>query len=199
MPPDHPQPETNIPCVILAGGQSRRFGSNKALAALQGRRLIDLLIARLRSQTSGPIVINASSDHEYDLPTYRFISDQISGEIGPLSGLHAALVWAEQHGFEEVATSPVDTPILPKDFIDRLQRCGSPAIAVSQGRQHVLHGIWPVTLKPELEHAIETGVRAAREWCALAGANACHFPATGDRDPFFNVNTREDLSRLEEL
>ena len=82
---------TNTPVVILSGGLSRRFGSNKALARLDGERLIDRLMDRLANQTSGPIVVNAPDEDAYGLPAIEFIEDEVGDKLGPLAGIHAAI------------------------------------------------------------------------------------------------------------
>lgn len=190
---------SDMACVILSGGQSSRFGSDKALAETGGKRLVDLLISRLQQQTCGPIAINAPSRDGYELSAHPFIKDTLEGDIGPLSGLHAALCWAEANGLQQVVTTPVDTPILPDDFIRRLDDCGAPAVAQSGGRLHVLHGLWPVHLKAELEQHISQGMHAAHAWVEAVGAKACVFPDARGGDPFFNVNTPEDLVNLREI
>ena len=193
-PDDTSRPD--IPCVILAGGQSRRFGSNKALVRVRGARLSDLMIQRLAAQTTGPIAVNAPDDGPLSLAPYPILPDLIHEDIGPLAGLHAALSWAESLGQETVITSPVDTPNLPDDYVEQLLAATSPAVATCKGRIHALHGIWPVSLKPDLEAHISTGTRAARHWASACGAQNCEYAPLSSRDPFFYVNTQDDLSRL---
>lgn len=189
----------DIACVVLAGGRSRRFGSNKAFAEIRGARLIDQLVQRLAAQTSGPIVINAPGDGGYAHDKNALISDQMSGDIGPLAGLHAALSWAEAEGLEMVITTPVDTPLLPNDYVRRLFDNGAPSVSHYQDRTHPLNAIWPTTLCKELEHRIRNGMRKAFEWSAACGAADCVFPEQPGPDPFFNINTQDDLQSLLKL
>lgn len=182
-----------IPCVILAGGLSRRFGSNKALAELQGERLIDRAARLLAHQTRGPIVVNAAEAADFE--SYEVIEDRLAGNVGPLAGIHAAMGWAKEKGFDAVITAPVDTPLLPNDFVARLIASGAPSIASSLGRSHSVHGLWPVSLLPDLERATQEGMRAAGAWAETCGAAECKFAAAGT-DPFFNVNTPDDLAEL---
>lgn len=181
-------------CVVLAGGHSRRFGSDKARAKLRGERLIDLVIGRLEAQTSAPIVINTT---EADLCCdHVSIADHLEGDVGPLAGLHAALCWAEDSGFGTVITAPVDTPNLPENYIKSLVASALPSIAYCRGQVHALHGIWPVNLRGQLEAQIQVGTRAARDWAKICNANHCEFAGDDAVDPFFNINTREDLTRF---
>lgn len=184
----------DIPCVILAGGKSARFGSDKALARVNGERLIDIMVRRIAQQTCGPIAINTSAELSgIEMPV---LGDVLEGGLGPLAGIHAAMIWARGQGADAVVTVPVDTPVLPDDFFERLMAAQAPAVAVCAGRVHAVHGIWPVGLSDRLAEAAEQGTRAARDWAAACGASECVF-ADGERvDPFFNVNTPEDLQTL---
>lgn len=183
-----------VPCVILAGGKSRRFGSDKALAHLHGVRLIDVLIQELKTQTCGPISIISNND--YGLEDHPILKDRLEGDIGPLAGIHAALCWAHETGFDAVVTTPVDTPILPDDFISNLWEKSAPSVAVCNNRIHAVHGIWSVMQKDELESAIRNGMRAVQAWVELSKAKHCVFASGGQIVPFFNVNTAEDLIAL---
>lgn len=186
-----------IPCVILAGGRSTRFGTDKALAPFRGQRMIDFLIDRLTAQTDGPIVINSADDTAYGLPAHDFITDRLGTDLGPLAGLHAALHWAGAHGYDSVITSPVDTPLLPDDFISRLEGAGAPCVVRCGARLHAVHGFWPVRLKDTLAAEIENGLRAARDWCKISQAIFCDFSDTNESDPFVNVNRPRDLAALQ--
>lgn len=185
-----------IPCVILAGGQSHRFGTNKAFAALHGERMIDVLIKRIECQTAGLIAINGSAKafEDFGRPV---LTDLLPGTLGPLAGLHAAMVWARQEGYDAVVTTPVDTPILPENYIAHLVATGAPSIATFKNRMHAVHGLWPVHMVKQLADAVEQGMRAARDWAAACKAVECEFQQHSGLDPFFNVNTPDDLRRLE--
>ena len=187
----------DLPCVILAGGQSRRFGTNKAFATFHGKRLIDHLIARMKHQSAGPIGINAPSGVGFDDMIHPLITDRLAGRLGPLAGLHAAMSWAKEAGYTAVLTTPVDSPILPTEFVERLVATGAPAIAKCNDRAHYVHGLWTTALTDRLEYAIERGLRSARDWAVECNAAICEIHKQAGLDPFFNVNTPEDLRTLE--
>ena len=188
----------NIPVVILSGGLSSRFGSNKALANLDGKRLIDQLIERLREQTAAPIVINAADEKTYGLPDHDFIVDQVGDRLGPLAGIHAALTWAEQHGYESVCTTPVDTPFIPDNFVSVMTSVAGPVIASFAGKYHPIHGAWPVSLKRSLETGISSGMRAVMSWVDTLDATALDFADFCESDPFTNINRPTDIALIEE-
>ncbi len=187
----------DIPCVILAGGKSRRFGSNKAFATLHGERLIDVLIERIEQQTSGPIAINAVAESGFEKTERKILPDRLVGSFGPLAGIHAATHWAGKAGYSSVITTPVDTPILPARFVEKLVAKGAPATAIVNDRVHAIHGIWPTSLEDALAEAVMDGMRAARDWIAKCEASMCEFYTQAGVDPFFNINTPEDLQMLE--
>ena len=190
--------KANIPVVILSGGLSSRFGSNKALAKLDGERLVDQLIDRLSLQTSAPIVINAPDENSYGLPDNDFIADKVGDRLGPLAGIHAALTWAEQHGYQVVCTTPVDTPFVPQNFVSMMTSVRGPVIASFAGKYHPIHGTWPVSLKQSLETGISSGMRAVMSWVDTLEATVLDFAEFCESDPFININRPTDIAVIEE-
>ena len=188
----------NVPCVILAGGKSTRFGSNKAFAKLADERLIDKVINTLQKQTHGPIAVNCVAAEEFEMLNRTLLPDAIEGGVGPLAGILAAMIWAAEIGSDTVITSAVDTPLLPSDFVDRLASVGAPVVACSNGRKHAVHGMWQVRQRQQLAQIIENGVRAAHAWVDACHAAKCSFANELGHDPFHNVNTRDDLKLIGE-
>jgi molybdenum cofactor guanylyltransferase len=168
-----------ILAAILAGGQSRRFGSNKAQALWHGMPLIDHVAARLRPQVDALVVLDAS----HDLP---------APGVGPLGGLLAALRCAASQGYSAVLSAPCDTPQLPIDLALRL--APGPAIAVTVVRAHPIIGLWPVALADALETYINSREhRPLYGWAEACAARRVVFP---DEAAFANINRPEDLEAL---
>lgn len=184
----------DIPCVILAGGGSQRFGSAKGLAEIDGKPLISLILSKLQTQTRGPIAINAPKNGGYQSYAETLLPDKISGGFGPLAGIHTAMSWAGELDYEAVITTPVDLPFLPEDYVAQLLEKGAPAIAKSAGSLHPVCGIWPTSLAKQLEEEIAKGMRAAYQWAEVLNAQAVAFENRGAIDPFFNINTSKDLA-----
>jgi|GEM_PF-51896 len=193
--------------VILAGGRATRMGGgDKGLRTVAGRRLLDHVIARLRPQVAG-LAINANGDparlSEFALPV---LADSIADHAGPLAGVLAGLDWAASHGAAAIVTAAADTPFFPVDLVARLQAAAGPtglALAASSdedGRwqRHPTFGLWPVDLREDLRAALRGGLRKIVHWTEQHAAGRAEFPA-GRVDPFFNVNTPEDITRAEEL
>ena len=162
--------------AVLAGGESRRFGSDKAAALLDGKPLIAHVIDRLRPQVEGVVVVGREHAGE------TAIADRPAPGLGPLGGLCAALAYAAAHGFDAVLTSGCDLPELPLDLREVL----TPGPAVVAGQP--LLGLWPVALAGILDlHLARSADRSLRGWVALAGARAV------DMGPIRNINRIEDL------
>jgi molybdopterin-guanine dinucleotide biosynthesis protein A len=171
--------------VIIAGGRSRRMGTDKLTLELRGKRIIDHVIERLAPQVDR-LAINAN-DHAERFAGYDVIPDlRPSGT--PLAGLHAALIWGESQGFSHVLTSSGDTPFLPPDLRHRLEIHGC-AIAHSMGQFHYLIGLWPVSCLPQLSEDISR----VRDWVVKVRAASVDWAG----DPFLNINTPDDLAMAE--
>lgn len=191
--------------VILAGGRSRRFGAEKGTAVLAGRRLVDWVAARARPQVDG-LIVNArhpiGEEAAADLP---LVADAGTGFEGPLAGLLAAMGWAEAHdpACEWVASFAVDSPFFPADHVARLAAAAMekarPAIARSAGHHHPVFGLWPMSAVADLRRAFyDEGERKLMAITSRFHAAAVDFAAT-PYDPYFNVNTQDDLRVAETI
>ena len=196
--------------MLLAGGQSRRMGGiDKALQILGGRPLLAHAIERLKPQVAG-MVINANGEATrfaaFRLPV---IADSIAGFAGPLAGVHAGLAWvkANRPGIEHVVTVSADTPFFPTDLVARflafLNQNRPLLVARSEEGLHPVIGLWPVSMVTALEESLKQGERKASDWVKSQGAVEVFFPKIeiGGRliDPFFNINSPEDLAKADAL
>jgi molybdopterin-guanine dinucleotide biosynthesis protein A len=188
-----------IAAVIIAGGRSSRMGQEKAFSLLAGHTVLSHIIARIGSQVHS-LVINANGDPErygeWGLPVIRDILN-----VGtPLAGLHAALKCCQHEKCDWVLTVPSDTPFLPRDLVARLAASQSAAaVAASGGQSHYLTGLWHHDLLEPLEDAIRTqAVFRVKDWAAHCKASTAEWPAI-PFDPFFNINTPEDLAEAERI
>ena len=202
--------QRSIVGVLLAGGQSRRMGGiDKALQILGGRPLLAHAIERLKPQVAG-MVINANGEAMRFAP-FRLpvVADSIAGFVGPLAGVHAGLVWvrANHPGIEHVVTVSADTPFFPTDLVARflasLNQNRPLLVARSEEGLHPVIGLWPVSMVTALEESLKQGVRKASAFVQERGAIEVFFPRIeiGARliDPFFNINSPEDLAKADAL
>jgi molybdenum cofactor guanylyltransferase len=192
--------------VILAGGLARRMGGgDKPMRAIDGRTLLDCVISRLRPQCDD-LLLNANGDPTrfamFGLPV---VADSFSDYPGPLAGVLAALDWAasQRPSTRWVASVPGDCPFLPRDLTARLHSArrlarADLAAAESGGQRHPVIGLWRVDLREDLRDALHSGVRKIAAWTeghSVALASWSVEPV----DPFFNVNTADDLAEAERL
>lgn len=194
--------ETAVPAMILAGGLSRRMGGgDKCLLRLGDRPLLAHVIERLRPQ-AGALALNANGDAtRFARFGLSVVADDAADFAGPLAGILAAMDWARQAqpSARTVLTVPADTPFLPRDLAARLKAAGAPALARSGGRIHPVVGLWPVDLREDLRTALRTeGVRKVEDWTGRLGPAIVDF-AVEAIDPFFNINTPDDLIRAAAL
>lgn len=176
------------------------MGCPKATAKIGGQTMISRIAGRLAEQAA-TIVINANSGIEGFAETGLPVIPDIRRDIGtPLAGLHTALSFAGREGFEAVLTVPSDCPFLPPDLAARLQAAGRPAaIAASGGQAHYLTGLWSRDLLRELEAALaQPQVPRLQDWARQCGAALVAWSAS-PFDPFFNVNTPEELAEAERI
>jgi len=173
---------------------------------LGGKTLLDHVIARLDPQV-GSLALNANGDasrfRRYPMPV---IGDSVDGFVGPLAGVLAGLDWAAAQGAETIVTVAADTPFFPFDLVPRL-------LLAAEGRPHPLalaatraedgrllrqptFGLWPVSLREDLRKSLKEGVRKVVLWTSKHSASYSVFPIEMG-DPFFNINTPEDLERAQ--
>ena len=196
--------------VVLAGGRSSRMGGgDKGLLVLGGKPMIAHVIERLRPQV-GAMAINANGDparlSRLGLPV---VGDTVGGFAGPLAGVLAGLVWARAlpHPPRWIATVSADAPFVPADLVARLAAAAARApcipLAQSRGEVHPVIGLWPLALADDLAGALAAGVRKVLRWTDRHGTVPVDFPdcVIGGRaiDPFFNVNTPDELAAAREL
>jgi molybdopterin-guanine dinucleotide biosynthesis protein A len=173
---------TRLLGVVLAGGQARRFGGDKALATLAGIALLDHAAQALRPVTEDVAVVGRDS------PTYVSIADWPAAGLGPLGGLCGALRHARDRHFDAILSLPCDTPSLPAGLLGDLAGRG---VASFVANTPVI-GVWPCALADRLSLYLDRGGnRAVRAWAEEIGAEALDgWPAIP------NVNRPDDLKAL---
>ncbi len=193
---------TRVLGVILAGGRATRMGGgDKGLRHVGDARLLDHVIDRLGPQVDG-LALNANGDParfaEFGLPV---LPDSLPDHPGPLAGVLAGLDWAAGQGADAIVTAAADTPFFPRDLAARLAGAAGPTgLALAATREgdklwrQPTFGLWPVALRHDLRAALVDGLRKIVLWTDRHDAGLAEFSAD-PHDPFFNVNTPEDIAR----
>jgi molybdopterin-guanine dinucleotide biosynthesis protein A len=197
-----------LAAIILAGGRSSRMqGADKIFSTLgHGETLLDRAIGRLAPQV-GTLAINANGDPaRFAGRGLEVIADAVPDFQGPLAGILAGLDWAGSISAERLLTVAGDTPFFPPDLAGRLSRVaeGDIALAASGGRMHPVFALWPVGLAASLRDHLERDERrSVMSFIERHSFAAVDFPFVdmpgGKADPFFNVNTPDDLAEARRL
>jgi molybdenum cofactor guanylyltransferase len=194
--------------VILAGGQARRLGGvDKGLVEIGGESILSRLIRRLAPQCDA-LALNANGE----LARFAFlglpvVADSAAGFLGPLAGVLAGLDHAAATNDGEdcdVLSVPADTPFVPRNLMARLRQAREQfgariAVASSGGRAHHAIALWPAALRADLRHALmEQDLRKVSAFIRRYETCLVEWPTT-PFDPFFNVNTPQDIGIAETI
>jgi molybdopterin-guanine dinucleotide biosynthesis protein A len=193
--------------VILAGGLARRMGGgDKTMRAIAGRPILDHVIERLAPQCAS-LILNANGDPaRFDAWGLPVVPDDVPDFAGPLAGVLAALDWTALHhpAIEWVVSVAADCPFLPRDLVARMQAERAAmqaelAVAASGDQSHPVVGLWKVSLREALRHALVVEeCRKIDRWTARYRLVTTQWPVT-PVDPFFNANTPDDVAEAEAL
>lgn len=191
--------------LILAGGRSRRFESDKVRAVLAGRALAEHAVTRARNQVERLIISTNDPSPPAIFGAYPRLADVIGGFRGPLAGILTGLEWVADNDPDcsWLMTFSVDTPFFPEDFVARLSEGNRkqtvPVIAASGGRVHPVFGLWPVSLGPALRKFLQENEKGAvMDFFRASSGREVPFSDV-PYDPFFNINYQYDIARAHEV
>ncbi|MEP9353602.1 molybdenum cofactor guanylyltransferase MobA [Xanthobacter sp. KR7-65] len=195
------------PVLILAGGLGRRMDSpaqgapQKPLVHLGGQPLLSHVIDRMRPQ-AGQLLLNVNGpSDDYAAFGLPLIPDPVPGHPGPLAGVAAGLEYLARTAPAAFLVSvAADTPFLPMDLVrrlaDRHSETGGVVCAGSGGQRHPVIAVWPATVLAALQESLKEG--RLKVGLFLDALNAVTVVWDSNlNDPFFNVNTPEDLAIAE--
>ena len=198
--------EHNILGAILAGGQSKRMGKDKLFLELNNKKLIEHTLDKVKKYLK-KIIIITNQDNKFFLENnLTTVKDCVEGQLGPLVGILTAMKWAKENlsKCSWIATFPCDTPFFPesiiKSFIEESEKKESLILsASSHGRKHNIFGLWSLDLYDRLkDDLINKKVRKVQDWTEKNKIKNLEFEFK-DYDPFFNINTKEDLEFAKKL
>jgi len=192
--------------VIVAGGLARRMGGgDKAFIRIGGQTILERIATCLAPQCR-LLIINANDDATRFASTgIPVVADSGADYAGPLAGILTALDWTAAHAPEIawIISVPGDCPFLPQDLVEKLHLAriasGAPIACASSVQTHPVIAIWPVALREDLRSALRNeGIRKVESFIARHGGTVAAWP-TVPFDPFFNVNTPEDVAEANRL
>ena len=191
----------DVCAVILAGGQSSRMGSNKALLEIGGRPLISILIDRILPVTDR-ILISSNDFSSYRFLDFPVIPDQFAGH-GPLAGFHSAMTRNICSLYIMLACDlpNLKTPLL-QSLVSLAEGYDAAIPRTLDGLAHPLCAVYRRTCLPCVEQALQRGANKVIE---VLFENSLAVRWVGPDEGKFedadlaNVNTPEDLRNLRDV
>jgi molybdopterin-guanine dinucleotide biosynthesis protein A len=202
---------TPVVGLILAGGLARRMGGgDKCLLPLAGKTLLQRTIERAQPQVD-ELILNANgSSLRFARMRLPVIADQYADNPGPLAGIHAGLAWLNKDDpdGEWLVSFASDTPFFPKDLVPNLlnaalEKQALIAVAVTSAGMQPTFSLWHASLLMKIDAVLRSGeIPRLQDWISQQKHAAVEFDTRG-HDPFFNINTPQDLylaeSRITQL
>ena len=196
----------NILGAILAGGKSIRMGQDKSLITLNDKELIKYTINKVKKNLEKLIIVTNQDNDFFKKNDLITVKDCIDGQLGPLVGILTAMKWAKENlsGCSWIASFPCDTPFFPEiiisKFIEESKKKESLILcASSHGRKHNIFGLWSLELYDKLYNdLVNNKIRKVQDWTKANNIKNLEFQFE-EYDPFFNINTLEDLEFAKKL
>jgi molybdopterin-guanine dinucleotide biosynthesis protein A len=190
--------EHNILGVILAGGKSSRFGSNKSLSKLSNLKLIEHIINKISKYFSEILIVSNDSNLILEDKNIKIIKDCKDGYLGPLVGVLSAIKYAnKKNKYNWVITFPCDTPFFDETIIENMiQKTSSKKEKIflikEKKQRHNIFGTWSTSLEKVLEQDLNNNFRKVDLWADKIGCSYIEKDIKKENE-FLNINTKEDL------
>ena len=194
----------NILPVVLAGGKAKRFGGNKSQAKLRDKMLIDYILSEILEQFNEVLIV--ANDPINHLSSNKILKiEDCKKNLGPLGGVLSAMKWVKENNknYQWISTFPSDTPFFKikifNDFLSKINERESELFFMnSNEKRHNIFGLWSVDLIDQLEKDLENGLRKVEKWANNIGVKIINMSFEKE-DPFFNINTKEDLEKAKQI
>ncbi len=190
----------NILGTVLAGGKSQRFGEDKSQVKLDGKILIDYILSEIIDEFHEVLVVSNNPINFKESEKISLIND-FKKDLGPLGGVLTAMKWVKNNNknYQWISTFPVDTPFFKnqilKDFLKKINmEEGKLFFIKSNNTRHNIFGLWSMDLMDKLEEDLDKGERKVEVWANNIGVKNINMKFE-NKDPFFNINTKEDLKK----
>ena len=192
-----------LTAIILAGGESSRIGSDqdKAILKLNGKRLIDIVISKLKHIVEDNIIIVGPPEKH---PSYKQVVPDLFNQRGLLVGLYSGLK-ASTSQYNLVVGC--DMPFLKVELLQYIEeKIDSNDIIIPRYAKSYIEPLCAIYSKDCLEimkRNIEAGILSIRKVFPYLKVKYIEEKEIKSVDPelnsFFNINYKEDFIRAEEL
>ena len=194
----------NILGVVLAGGKSQRFGQDKSQVKLKGKILIDYILSEIIDEFNETLIVTNKTINFMESEKITIIKDFKEG-LGPLGGVLSAMKWIKKNDkkYSWISTFPSDTPFFTKkelkNFYKSIQIEKNKLFFIKNNKtRHNIFGLWSLELMDQLESDLLKGERKVEFWANSIGVSTINVECQ-NFDPFFNINTKEDLEKAKEI
>ena len=194
----------NILAVVLAGGKSQRFGQDKSQVKLQDKILINYILGEIIDVFQETLII-ANDPIDYMQSDKISITKDFKSNLGPLGGVLSGMKWIKENNknYKWISTFPSDTPFFSKKelnyFYEKIKENNSKLFFIkNKDTRHNIFGLWSLDLIDQLEKDLLKGQRKVEDWADTIGVSTVNIEYKKP-DPFFNINTKEDLKRAKEM
>ena len=195
----------NILAVVLAGGKSKRFGEDKNKVKLGNKTLLDHVLSKIINKFEEILIVSNQNLEIKDLKDIIVIPDCLD-DHGPLAGVLSSMKWIVENkkSYKWIATFPSDTPFFDPSIIEEYKKKiklneSSLYFIKSNNKRHNIFGLWSINLIKTLENdLIKNNFRKVEEWANKIGVETIDIDVK-NFDPFFNINTKEDLVEAKKL
>ncbi|MDC0600990.1 molybdenum cofactor guanylyltransferase [Candidatus Pelagibacter sp.] len=186
--------------TVLAGGKSVRLGMDKSQVKLADKLLIDYILSEIIEEFK-EILIVANNSIDFQKSNKISVIEDFKKDLGPLGGVFTAMKWIKDNNkdYQWVSTFPTDSPFFKnkilKDFFNEIHPEESKLFFIkSNNTRHNIFGLWSLELMNKLEEDLNKGERKVEVWANSVGVKVINMDF-GKDDPFFNINTKEDLEK----
>ena len=186
--------------VVLAGGKSQRFGQDKSQVKLQGKILIDYILSEIVDEFNETLIVT-NNPISFMSSDKIFLTKDFKNGLGPLGGIFTAMKWIKENDkkYNWISTFPTDTPFFTKkelkNFYENIKIDDSKLFFIkSKKARHNIFGLWSMDLMDQLESDLLKGERKVELWANSVGVSTINIEYK-KIDPFFNINTKEDLEK----
>ena len=194
---------SNILGVVLAGGKSQRFGEDKCQVKLGDKLLINYILSEIIDEFKDILLISNNKIKYNHSNKISLVKDLKKG-LGPLGGILTAMKWIKKNNesYKWILTFPSDTPFFKKqhlnNFLEEIRSYEGQLFFInSNDTRHNIFGLWSIDLLERLEKDLDNGERKVEMWANKIGVKSINMKFE-NKDPFFNINTKEDLTKAEE-
>jgi len=198
--------DNNILAVVLAGGQSKRFGEDKNQVKLGDKTLLTHVLDKLAKKFNEILIVSNQKLNMKKLYKVTVVPDCIKGNLGPLVGVLTAMKWSKKENkqYKWIATFPSDTPFFDisiiKEYESKINLNESLLYFIkSNYKRHNIFGLWSVKLMEILESDLtNNNFRKVENWANKIGVKTINIEI--DKfDSFLNINTKTDLEEAKKI